>query len=151
MAAGCAAVLGERPQSSMELTIEKTIYGGDGLARLPSPEDPRRGKAVFVPFVLEGERVQAVLVEEKQGFARARLERVLELSPQRTDPPCPYYFKCGGCQYQHSSYANQLAMKRAILSETLRRTAKIEQADIEVHSAGPWNYRNRTRMRVRLR
>ena len=125
------------------------IYGGDGLARLRSDEDPRRGKAVFVPFVLESERVQAALVEEKQGFARARLQRVLELSPHRADPPCPYYFKCGGCQYQHSSYANQLEIKREILRETLRRTAKIEEADIEVDSAEPWNYRNRTRMRVR--
>jgi 23S rRNA (uracil1939-C5)-methyltransferase len=134
----------------LQVTIEKMIYGGDGLARLPSAEDPRRGKAVFVPFVLEGERVEAALTEHRSGFSRARAERVLEGSPHRVDPPCPYFYKCGGCQYQHSSYPHQLEIKAGILRETLRRTAKLELAsEIQVHAAHPWHYRNRTRMRVR--
>ena len=54
----------------MELTIDKLIYGGDGLARLPADERGP-GKAVFVPFVLEGEQVEARVTEEKPGFARA--------------------------------------------------------------------------------
>jgi len=132
----------------LELTIEKLIYGGDGLARLPGDERGR-GKAVLLPFVLEGERVEAALAEEKPGFARARVERVLEASPQRVAPACPYFTQCGGCHYQHAGYEQQVAVKAAILRETLRRTAKLElPGEIQVHPSPPWSYRNRTRLRV---
>lgn len=135
----------------MELTIEKLIYGGDGLARLPADERGR-GKAAFLPFVLEGERVEAALAGEKAGFARARLERVLEASPQRIAPACPYFTQCGGCHYQHAGYQHQVAVKAAILRETLRRTAKVElPGDLHVHPSPPWNYRNRTRLRLQAR
>ena len=132
----------------MELTIEKLIYGGDGLARLPGDERGR-GKAIFLPFVLEGERVEAALAEQKPGFARARVERVLEASPERVAPACPYFTQCGGCHYQHAAYEHQVAVKAAILRETLRRTAKLESpGEIQVHPSPPWSYRNRTRVRV---
>ena len=131
----------------LELTIDKLVYGGDGLARLPA--DARGpGKAVFLPFVLEGERVEATLAEEKAGFARARLERVLAPSPQRVASACPYFAQCGGCHYQHAAYEHQLTLKAAILRETLRRTAKVElPGEIQLHPSPPWNYRNRTRLR----
>ncbi len=133
----------------MELTIEKLVYGGDGLAHLPADERGR-GKAVFVPFVLPGERVDVALKDEKPGYARARLNRVLEPAPSRVDPGCPYFGQCGGCQYQHASYDQQLQIKSGILRETLRRLAKLEfEGEIQLHPSPPWNYRNRTRMRVR--
>ena len=126
------------------LTIEKMIYGGDGLSHLPS------GKAVFAPFVLPGEEVSVSLLEEKPGFARAALSEVLKPSASRTAPQCPYFTSCGGCHYQHADYNAQLEIKNAVLRETLRRTAKFEwQDEIVVHSAEPWNYRNRTRLKVR--
>jgi 23S rRNA (uracil1939-C5)-methyltransferase len=132
----------------LELKIEKLVYGGDGLARLPADERGR-GKAVFVPFVLEGEQVDAEIIEEKPGFARARLQRVVEPSPHRTDPGCPYFTECGGCHYQHSSYDHQLDTKASILKENLRRIAKLElPSEIRVHPSPAWNYRNRTRFRV---
>lgn len=133
----------------MDLTIEKLIYGGDGLARLPADEKGR-GKAVFVPFVLEVEKVAATIIEEKPGFARARADKILEPSAARIDPKCPYFQRCGGCHYQHTGYDHQLEIKTAILKENLRRLAKIELAsEIEVHASPPWNYRNRTRLQVR--
>jgi 23S rRNA (uracil1939-C5)-methyltransferase len=144
----------------VQLTIEKLIYGGDGLARLIDPSEARaeeaqtkqaRGKAVFVPFVLAGEQVEARAVEEKPGFVRAALEKVLAPSPERIAPLCPYFQRCGGCHYQHTEYAHQLAIKREILSETLERTAKIKwQGEIHVHPSPPWGYRNRTRMKVQV-
>ncbi|MGH9522445.1 MAG: 23S rRNA (uracil(1939)-C(5))-methyltransferase RlmD [Terriglobales bacterium] len=133
----------------MQLTIEKLIYGGDGLARLPSGDAARAGKAVFVPFTIPGERVEARIVEEKPGFARARVEQIVERSPERIEPGCPYFGECGGCQYQHLDYDGQLRAKSAILRETLQRTAKIDPPEIVTHASPPWNYRNRTRMRVR--
>ena len=133
----------------MDLTIEKLIYGGEGLARLPADEKGR-GKAVFVPFVLENEKIDATLTEEKPGFARGRVENILEASAERIEARCPYFQRCGGCHYQHTSYEHQLAIKAAILKENLRRLAKMELAsEIEVHASPPWNYRNRTRLQVR--
>lgn len=135
----------------MLLTIEKLIYGGDGLARLPADEHGR-SKAVFVPFVLAGEKVDAVLAENKSSFARAKVAAVVESSPQRIAPGCPHFGSCGGCHYQHTAYEHQLEIKKEILRENLRRIAKIELAsEIEVHSSPPWNYRNRSRLQVQTR
>jgi len=133
------------------LTIDKLIYGGNGLARLPADEKGP-GKAVFLPLVLEGERVEAGITEQKPGFARARAEKILEASPHRIEPGCPYFGQCGGCHYQHAGYDHQLEIKSAILRETLRRVAKLElKQEIQVHASPPWNYRNRTRLRLRTR
>src|SRR3954466_3129544 len=132
----------------MKLTIEKMIYGGDGLAHLP-PDDSGRGKTAFVPFVLPGEEVEASAIEEKPSFLRAKADQILKPSSKRTEAPCPYFQRCGGCHYQHTSYENQLEIKSQILRETLQRTAKIEwKRDIQVLPSPPWNYRNRTRMKV---
>ena len=124
------------------------IYGGDGLSRLP-PDASGRGKAVFLPFVLAGERVEATLTEQKSGFARAKVNSVVEASPHRVEPGCPYFSRCGGCQYQHASYEHQLEIKKEILRETLKRTAKLDlDSEIQVHPSPPWNYRNRSRLQV---
>jgi 23S rRNA (uracil1939-C5)-methyltransferase len=132
----------------LELSIEKLIYGGDGLARLPADEHGS-GKAVFVPFVLAGETVEASLIEQKKGFARAKLEKVISPSVARINPRCRYFSRCGGCHYQHTGYEHQLEIKVAILKENLRRMAKLEIDDVQVHASPPWNYRNRTRLKVR--
>lgn len=133
----------------MLLNIEKLVYGGDGLARLPA--DARgKGKAVFVPFVLAGEKIEAALTEEKPGFARAQATAIIEASLQRVPPPCPHFGRCGGCHYQHTTYQHQLEIKKEILRENLRRITKIElPCEIEVHPSPPWNYRNRSRLQVR--
>lgn len=135
----------------MILTIDKLIYGGNGLARLPADERGP-GKAVFLPLVLVGERVDAEITEQKPGFARARATKILEASPQRAQPGCPYFGQCGGCHYQHAGYQHQLEIKAAILRETLRRVGKVDLTpEIRVHASPPWNYRNRTRLRLRTR
>jgi 23S rRNA (uracil1939-C5)-methyltransferase len=132
------------------LTIEKLIYGGDGLSRLPA-DDHGRGKAVFVPFTLAEEKIEASLTEQKSGFARAKVDSVIESSPHRIQPACQYFARCGGCHYQHASYEHQLEIKQEILRETLRRVAKLElPGKIEVHPSPPWNYRNRSRLQVRV-
>ena len=125
------------------------IYGGDGLAHLPADERGR-GKAVFLPFVLTGEKVEATITQQKSGFARAQVETVVEPSPYRIPPACAYFARCGGCHYQHSSYQHQLEIKEEILREAFRRTAKLDSVpEIEVHPSPPWNYRNRSRLQVR--
>ncbi len=132
----------------MELTIDKLVYGGDAMGRLPA-DQRGKGKTVFLPFALPGERVNAHIVEQNTGFARAELDSVIAPSAGRLEPRCPYFFRCGGCHYQHAEYDLQLRAKSDILRETLRRTAKVDwSGDIAVHSAEAWNYRNRTRMKI---
>ncbi len=127
----------------MEITIEKLIYGGEGLAH-------HDGSTVFVPFVLPAERVAAAAVEQKKKFIRARVERVLEPSPDRTVAPCPHFGVCGGCDYQHMPYESQLKYKTEILRETLRRIGRIDwSGEIGAHASPPWGYRNRAQWKVR--
>jgi 23S rRNA (uracil1939-C5)-methyltransferase len=132
----------------VQFTIEKLIYGGDGLARIPASGDERRGKTVFVPYVLPGEVVEATVVEERKGFTRASLVEVLQPSTARITPRCPHFGVCGGCHYQHSDYTAQLEDKRQILHETILRGAKLNLPHIEVHSGGEYGFRNRTRMKI---
>jgi 23S rRNA (uracil1939-C5)-methyltransferase len=135
--------------TAVELTIEKLVYGGDGLARLPPSNGAQRATAVFVPYVLPGERVEVGVVEERPGFIRARLDNVLQASELRTEPPCPYFIRCGGCHYQHTSYEQQLRLKSEILRETLLRVAKLDlEIDIQSHPSAPLHYRNRTRFHL---
>lgn len=125
----------------MELRIEKPIYGGAGLAR-------HEGKAVFVPFTLPGERVEARIAEDHGGYAQAELDAVLDASPARVAAPCPYFGACGGCHYQHAGYAAQVEMKRSILRETLERAHVRDIPEIAALTGEPFGYRNRVRLHV---
>ena len=126
-----------------DVKIEKLVYGGEGLAH-------HSGSTIFVPFVLPDERVTVEPVEQKKKFVRAQLERVLEASPERVEPRCQHFGDCGGCDYQHFSYENQLRYKAGILRETLRRLGAIEwPGEIAVHANSPWSYRNRAQWKVR--
>ena len=124
--------------SQVVLKVEKLVYGGDGLSRLD-------GEVVFTPFVLPGEAIEARRSESRKHVQRTTLVRVTEPSPDRVEPPCPVFGRCGGCHYQHASYEAQLRLKREILAETLRRVGKIEfdPARIETVSGEPFGYRNR--------
>jgi len=127
----------------MDLTIEKLVYGGEGLARM-------EGQVVFTPFVLPGESVEVAPPSSQKHAQRADLLRVVQPSTDRVAAPCPIFGKCGGCHYQHADYPAQLQVKRGILAETLRRGAKIEidEARIAITSGDPWGYRNRTQFHI---
>src|SRR5271169_5018946 len=128
--------------SNFEVTIEKLVYGGDGLARL-------EGRVVFTPFVLPGETVRAGIERVKSDLWRGKLLEVVEPASGRVAPECPYFGRCGGCQYQHASYQLQLEQKVAILREVLRRVGKIEFThDIETIAGEPWGYRNRIQLHI---
>lgn len=125
----------------MKLAIEKAIYGGAGLAR-------SEGKAIFVPFTLPGETVDAQVTDDRGSFANAELVSVLEPSPERTAPPCPYFGSCGGCHYQHAQYMQQLEMKRSILQESLERARIASYPEIAAVHGDAFGYRNRIRLHI---
>lgn len=122
----------------LELTIEDVAFGGKGVGRC-------NGKAVFVPFTIDGERVSAEIVREKKQLSEADLRQVLKPSPHRVEPECPYFGRCGGCAYQHISYEHQLAIKAKQVEQTLRRIARFEHVPMQpiVPSPAPYYYRNR--------
>jgi 23S rRNA (uracil1939-C5)-methyltransferase len=104
----------------VELTLDSIAHGGEAIGR-------HAGKTVFVPYAIPGERVRAEIVEEKERWARARLLAVLTPSPDRIEPPCPYFGPdaCGGCQWQHIAYERQAELKREIVVDQLRRLGRI--------------------------
>jgi 23S rRNA (uracil1939-C5)-methyltransferase len=134
----------------MKLQIEKAVYGGAGLAH--QTEGENTGRAVFVPFTLPGELVEATLLEQgdaqKDAFGEASLVQVLNASEDRVQPACMHFGQCGGCHYQHAAYSAQVQMKVAILQETLERAGLTALPTVQTHTGEPWTYRNRTRLRV---
>jgi 23S rRNA (uracil1939-C5)-methyltransferase len=135
----------------MKLRIEKAVYGGDGLGRIPDDAGGHGGKTVFVPHVLPGESVECTVTDDRRSFAHARLIEVLEPVQARIAPGCEYFSACGGCQYQHADYEAQIAIKRGILAETLGRAGlSIPENTIEVLHGEPWQYRNRIRLQIRF-
>jgi 23S rRNA (uracil1939-C5)-methyltransferase len=130
----------------MKLQIEKAIYGGSGLAHQIEGIDA--GKAVFVPFTLPGEFVEARLLERKATFGEASLIEILTASKDRIEPTCEHFGRCGGCNYQHAAYSAQVQMKISILRETLGRAGLTALPAIQTLTGEPWAYRNRTRIRI---
>ncbi|NYF88074.1 23S rRNA (uracil(1939)-C(5))-methyltransferase RlmD [Tunturiibacter empetritectus] len=126
----------------MKLQIEKAIYGGACLAHQSD------GDSVFIPFVLPGELVEVQIQQQKKNFEEASLLQVLEDSVDRVQPACPHFGECGGCHYQHTQYPAQVKMKASILQETLERAGLKTLPEIQLHSAAPWAYRNRMRLRL---
>lgn len=123
----------------VQLRIERVVYGGYGLARQDAAQ------AVFVPFALPGE-----LVEATDSGVKDKLEvlRVLEPSSERVESGCPHFGVCGGCHLQMASYSEQLRIKAAVLQESVLRTGVQAIPDIAVDAAEPWHYRNRIRLHV---
>jgi 23S rRNA (uracil1939-C5)-methyltransferase len=127
----------------LQLSIEKLIYGGEGLAHT-------EGNTVFVPFVLPGEQVRASVRNRKKKLIHANLVEVQQPSPARIPPACPHFGVCGGCHYQHIEIAQQVRLKKEILRETLSRLGRVQwTGEIREHTAQPYGYRNRAQWAFR--
>jgi 23S rRNA (uracil1939-C5)-methyltransferase/tRNA (uracil-5-)-methyltransferase len=103
----------------LELEIATLTNLGSGLGRVVLPESPAPGWVVMVPFALPGERVRVRVFRNHRNYSEADLVAVLTPSPHRVAAPCPLYGRCGGCQYQHLAYPEQLAWKHRQVSELL--------------------------------
>jgi len=127
----------------MQLTIHDIAFGGKGVGR-------SEGLVVFVPYTIPSETVTVAITRKKKNYAEANLVSVDQPSPDRVDPECPYFGRCGGCSYQHISYPAQLAIKTAQVEQTLRRVGKLAEVPISpiVPSPKPYGYRNRIRVHV---
>jgi 23S rRNA (uracil1939-C5)-methyltransferase len=123
---------------TVELKIEDIAFGGKGVAR-------ENGKAVFIPFTIDGETVSVEIVREKKKFSEAEVVDVRERSPHRVSPECPYFGRCGGCGYQHINYEHQLAIKWRQVRDVLQRIGKFTNIPMRpiIPSPAAYHYRNR--------
>lgn len=127
----------------LTVKIERLSAGGRGVARAD-------GLVVFVPAVTPNELVEIELTLVKKNYAEARLLRVIEAGPSRVTPPCPVANVCGGCNWQHVAYDEQLRQKRALVADALRKFSSFE-IDVEmieetVPSPKKFRYRNRIQL-----
>jgi tRNA/tmRNA/rRNA uracil-C5-methylase (TrmA/RlmC/RlmD family) len=124
------------------LVITNIAFGGDGVGRVGE-------FVVFVPFVAVGEEVEVELTEVKRHFAHARLVKVLRQAPARVTPVCRHYGVCGGCQYQHLAYAEQLRLKHKQVADMVQRLGKFSGPVVEPVIGCPRavGYRNRVMVR----
>lgn len=130
------------PGDIHDITIEKIVYGGDGLGRV-------KGQAAFVPFAAPGDQLRVRITSLDRNFARAEIAEIVAPSPLRRAAPCPHFGVCGGCQLQHLQYAAQLTSKAEFIRESLRRMGGIDWQDkIEVLAADEFGYRSRAEIKI---
>lgn len=124
------------------LTIETLVNGGAGLAR-------HGGRVVFIPYTAAGDVVRAAVVRNKKKYLEAQLVEVLQAGPGRRTPPCPVAGECGGCQWQHLAYAEQLAWKEKLFADTLKHHVLIAGAALKpmIPSEHEWHYRSRVQIK----
>src|SRR4030095_13219621 len=125
----------------VDLKIADIACGGKGVAR-------ENGKAVFVPYTIDGETVSAEIVRDKNQFTEAELVGVKESSPHRVSPECPYFGRCGGCAYQHIDYEHQLAIKWRQVRDVLQRIGKLKDIPMRPIISSPKQYGYRSRITV---
>src|SRR3989442_6161444 len=129
------------------VAITAIAAGGEGVGRLAD------GRAVFVARTAPGERIRLREgVKLHKTFARGELGEIVAPGATRVTAPCPHYVqdRCGGCQLQHVAYDAQLAAKRAIVGDALRRIAKLDVEDPEiVEAVEEWRYRAKVSLAVK--
>jgi 23S rRNA (uracil1939-C5)-methyltransferase len=132
-------------QDQWLLTLKLT-----GLGRLGEALSEVDGKPVYVFGGIPGETVVAEVIRERRGYFAAEVVEVLEASPHRVEPPCPYYGACTGCQFQHISYERQLEMKREAVADALERVGELDGAIVgeTLASPEPFGYRNHARFTI---
>jgi tRNA/tmRNA/rRNA uracil-C5-methylase (TrmA/RlmC/RlmD family) len=113
----------------LELTVGPVAHGGHCVAR------PPEGRVVFVRHALPGERVRAVVTEERKGYLRADAVEILAASPDRVAPPCPWAGTCGGCDFQHVRLDVQRELKAAVVREQLVRVGGLAPDEVAVEVA----------------
>jgi len=127
----------------LEVDIERILPGGVGLAHA-------EGKTIFVPLAAPGDRL-LINIERQQGnIFFASIHEILSPSSVRIEPPCPYFGRCGGCDFQQLNYEAQLSAKVEIVRDCLHRIAKLDPLpEISIHrSPDQWRYRARATWQV---
>ena len=126
--------------ASVEVEIERIVPGGAGLGHADD-------YTIFVTLAAPGDRVRARVERVRGKVAFATVAEIIKPSPARIEPPCPYFGRCGGCDFQQLTYEAQLQAKVEIIRDCLRRIARHDPpAEIPITpSPAVWHYRSRAR------
>jgi 23S rRNA (uracil1939-C5)-methyltransferase len=127
--------------NTVRLKIDALAYGPYGVAR-------HEGLVIMTPMTVPGDEAEIRIVEEKKNYAVGELVRIIQPSPDRQAPPCPYVGACGGCPWQMIRYEAQLAAKTKSVEDALRRIGKIEGFELLPILPSPQEYRYRRRIRL---
>ncbi len=129
-----------RDPERLEITLTDMAYEGGAVGR-------NGESAVFADYGIPGETVVAEIDRRRAGVSMGRVAEVVAASPHRVEPPCEYFGRCGGCQWQHIAYQHQLELKTHIVREQLRRIGKFADPPVSpaVGAQEPWGYRNHIR------
>ena len=132
-------------QQGDRVTLTLTSWGrlGEAMADFD-------GHNVFVAGGIPGERVVAEVVKVHRKYVSAKVVDVLEASPDRVEPPCPYYGECTGCQWQHLSYDAQLKTKHEKVTDALQRVGELADPPVSEVRPSPdqLGYRNHARFTI---
>jgi len=125
------------------LVIDRLAAGGDGVGRIGA-------KVAFVPRTAPGDQLEVEVCEERRTWCRARVLRIVKPGPDRAVPPCACFGSCGGCNWQHLAYPAQLAAKRSIVEDTLRRIGHLDPPTVAPTLPSPleFAYRHRARLHI---
>ena len=137
----------KKPDSKKPSTLTAEIsaldYQGLGVAKI-------NGKTWFIENALPPEKVEFAIIEEKRQYGRGQAKRWLTTSPQRQQPECGYFQRCGGCQNQHISIDQQRAAKQQALQHKLSRLQSQPIEFMPMISGEPWHYRRRVRLAMQV-
>ncbi|MDD3952933.1 MAG: TRAM domain-containing protein, partial [Lentisphaeria bacterium] len=131
------------PGQLINVTISDLAFGGDGVARL------EEGPVVFVPFAALGDVLEVEITECKKSYLRGRITQILVAGPDRIEPPCRHFGRCGGCSYQHLQYSAEFAAKQKQLLDLLQRIGGFQSLPpLDSSFAAPvlYGYRNKLRL-----
>ena len=121
----------------IQLDVIDAGANGEGIAKVDN-------FVIFVPFALQGEKILAKLLKVNKNFAYAKIEKIITPSPERVEPRCPVFGKCGGCNLQHTTYENQLKIKKIIVQNTLRKMLHTPfEVQDTIGSCLQYGYRNK--------
>ena len=128
-------------KTDFTLEIESLTYGRYGIGRIDH-------QVFMVPSTVPGDKISARLTDAKENYALGEMVRLLEPSPLRQTPPCPYVNDCGGCPWQQVQYQAQLKAKEQSVADALRRIGKLSGFELRPIIASPREYQYRRRIRL---
>ena len=132
-----------RKNEIVEVQFEDMTSDGSGVAKID-------GYALFVPYGLPNEKAKVKVLKTKKNYGYGKLLEIIDESEYRTDPICPVYSRCGGCQLQHMRYEGQLLYKQKHVKDCLERIGHLENVSVHpvIGMDDPWRYRNKSQVPV---
>lgn len=126
-----------------EIEITGMGHNGEGVGKI-------EGFTTFVPGVITGEKALIKIIKLEKSFAVGKNIKLIKASPQRIEPICPIYYKCGGCNLQHISYDGQLEFKKQRVIDAMKRIGKLENVEVKkvIGMDNPHHYRNKVQLPI---